>query len=215
MKRYLVAICMICMFASNGLAQLPSTYKELCEHYKFWEDEQDTAKMLKVLKRGFKLYPEEHFFVTNLMAIRIAKKDFNEARSVMKKAVKKVPGDPLYWYLSGHLNEASGNWVDAEYNYLQALSIDKDYVQAITGMGGLYYRRGLRLIEESEKNKMSEAEGVEAARPSFMIALQYLEKALSMQNDNHVAITNLMSIYKKTGDVKRYSDMEKRLEMLQ
>ncbi len=215
MKRYLLMFVLLVFGFGNIFAQLPSTYKEISEHYKFWENEEDTSKMVKILKHGFKLYPEEHFFVTNLMAIHIAKKDFNDARSLMKKAVKKVPTDPLYWYLAGHLNEASGNWEDAEYNYLQALSFDGNFVKAITGMGGLYYRRGLRLIEEAEKKKMKDDALLEVARPSFLIAVQYLEKALSMQNDNYVAIRNLLDIYEKLGDEKRLKDMERRLELLQ
>lgn len=215
MKRILLIAACILGIQGMAWAQLPTTSKEIAEHYKFWEDERDTSKMIKLLKHGFKLYPEEHYFVTNLLAVHIAKEDFNDARSLMKKALKKVPNDPLYWYLFGHLNEASGNWVDAEYNYLQALSLDKDNVKATVGIGGLYYRRGLRLIEEAESKKMKEKEAVEKARPSFMISVQYLEKALSMQNDNYTAIHYLKDIYEKIGDDKRLKDMEKRLEMLQ
>lgn len=213
--KYLSVCLLTVIFSFTSFAAENESFKDLCNYYKFFEEEKDTANMVKVLKRGFKLYPEESYFVTNLLALYITERDYYKGLTLLKKAVKRTPNDPLYWYLYGQFNEAYGEYEKGENNYLQALNIDPEHVGAMVGMGSIYYRRGMEKIEQGKKKNVPEDVYLDAAKPSFMIAVQYLEKGLSLQNDNYTAVKYLLDIYGKTGDTNKLKDMQKRIENLQ
>ncbi len=215
MKRYPVLFSLILFLISGTVSAEVETIKDLSEYYQFWESKKDTSKMVSVLNRGFKLYPEEHYFITNLLAVRLAQKNFNATRNLLKKAVKECPGDPVYWYLYGQYKEAMGNPEEAEMNYLQALAIDKDYLNATVGIGSIYYHRALKLMREAKDNGAPDEDALNVAKPTFTVALYYLEKAQLLQNDHPVTLKYLLDIYGKMGETIKYNAILKLINELQ
>ncbi len=209
MKRYLVLFTLLLFLFSGTVSAEVESVKELSEYYQFWESKKDTSKMISVLKRGFKLYPEEHYFITNLLAVRLARHDYRGTRSLLKKAVKACPGDPVYWYLYGQYNEAMGSVEEAEMNYLQALAIDKDHLSSTIGIGSIYYHRALNLIKEARNNGAPEEDALKVANATFTLSLFYLEKAQQLQNDHPVVLKYLLDIYGKMGETIKYNAIVK------
>lgn len=215
MKRTPVIFTLLLFLISGTVSAEVETIKDLSEYYQFWESKKDTSKMVSVLKRGFKLYPEEHYFITNLLAVRLAQHDYNATRGLLKKAVKECPGDPVYWYLFGQYNEAMGSVEEAEMNYLQALAIDKDHLSSTLGIGSIYYHRALNLMKEAKDNGAPDEDALNVAKPTFTLALYYLEKAQLLQNDHPVTLKYLLDIYGKMGETIKYNAIVKLITELQ
>lgn len=183
-------------------------YKQLASQY---HQKQDTANYLRILESGINKFPQDPYYILNLINVKVKQGETNQAHQYLLKAIEISPNDPQLYDALGVLYEENKEMDKAIENIKKALAIKPDYVDALTHLGRIYYNFGVEKRNATidiEDNKLFKSE-MEKVNASFKDAIPYFEKAYDLNPKDMDTISALRNIYYSLGMNAEYEKMDK------
>ena len=181
----------------NNIAD-EQTYEILSKIYLFSEP-MKTKKAIDVLKEGVNKYPESAIMYRQLGLAYLYDKNNNEAKPIMKKAVKLAPKDKYMWFYYGLVLSEEKNkegYDGAVEKYTKALEIDPNFSDATYNLAIAY----VRLAEIDRKAHEKDA-SYKDYREIYNKAIEVLKPAA--ERDNKKEQWHLLGkIYAETNQIE-------------
>ncbi len=185
-------------------------YQYLCSEY---EQVKDTLGLIRTLKEGVEKFPEESYFILNLINQYIYTNQTDEAIEYLTKAIASKPNDPQLHDVLGRIYENKKDIPKAKECFEKAISIDPNYVDAVSNLGRLYFNQAVE--DQAAANDISDNKKYEVAvakaKEVFKQALPYFEKAHQMKPEERDYMIALRGIYYNLNMGDKYDEIEKKL----
>ncbi len=179
-----------------------------------YNDLGDSIGYVNVLQEGAKVFPQDKFFVFNLINIYIRQGENEKAKEFLEQALASDPTNKQLYHVLATVYEQGFKDVEkAEANFRKALEIDPAYADAVIGLGRIYYNQAV--VIQSEANAITDAkkykEMDEQAKALFQKALPYFEKAIELEPDNTEYLMAIRGIYYNLNMNDKMAEIEKRM----
>ena len=202
-------------------------YRNAYDIYK----ERDEAKALGYLKAGQKRYPEDADLVVLEVNHYLQAGETEKMEQVAQRAIELMPENKsLYIVLAEQVYEPqfqaafdANNVEDSEkfFNkavaqYEKVLELQDDYAAAVSGIGLLYYNRGVKMAKAAENitdMKLYDAKK-EEADAFFEKARPYFERALKIDGNNKLALQGMRGVAVRQNKMDEAKMYKERLEAL-
>ncbi len=185
-------------------------YQYLCYEY---EQAKDTVNLVKTLKEGVSKFPEEPYYLLNLINQYIYSNQSEEAIRYLNEAIERKPNDAQLFDVLGRIYENKGEADKAVEYFQKALTLNPTYVEALGNMGRIYYNRGVESQAAAGNiadNKLYN-EAIAKVKDLFNQALPYFEKAHELKPDENEYMNALRSIYYVLGMGEKFEKIEKEI----
>jgi tetratricopeptide (TPR) repeat protein len=191
-------------------------YEELLVHQLLYEEynkRKDTVNFVKVLKEGFTKFPQEPWFIQNLINFYIYNKQTKEALVYLNSAIEKEPKMAQYQYVKGNLDESMGNLEDAMKAFEKAIELDPKLADAQAGIGRLYFNKAVAMTDAA--NEIKDNKQAMAARKKaddvFKQSIPYFLKAVEINPEEREYKKTLKTLYYRLRMDKEFDEIEKEL----
>lgn len=165
--------------------------------YQEYVNIKDTASFVRVLQDAVVRFPQEPWFLQNLINHYIYSGQEKEALAYLAQAIEREPNVAQYHLIKGNLDENQGNYDEAMADFDRALAIDPTMADAEAGKGRVYYNQAVKqnelaaYIEDAAEYKAALA----AMDELFRKSLPYFEKAHELAPDNRDYMITLRTLY--------------------
>lgn len=219
-------------FSAYSASRIPNNTKNAIAEYEAIKDVQyrqndvyqllasaymelgDSVSYERVLSEGVKVFPQEKYFVFNLINIYVRKGEHEKAKAFLEQAIANDPQNKqLYNVLATVYEQGFKDPVKAEEIYRKVLALDPSYAEAVIGLGRIYYNQAVaiqseaNMINDAKKYKAKEAE----AKELFKKALPYFEKAVELEAGNTEYLMALRGIYYNLEMNDKMAEIEKKI----
>jgi tetratricopeptide (TPR) repeat protein len=170
----------------------------------------DSAALLNILKEGVSKFPNDEFFLLNLIDKSIQSGLFQDAISYINLAIEHNPTDPLLHDALGVIYENIEEPEKSLESYAKALELDPNYAKSLKHTGMVYYNLGVKSranADESSDKTISEQE-YKKGLDYLKQALPFFEKAYSIDSSDNETIFCLRSIYYSLGMGEEFDKMD-------
>lgn len=164
---------------------------------------QDTVTGLTVLEEGAKLFPQEAYFLGNIVNVYANQGRLDDAIAFLRKGVEQDPRNLTFITALGNLYERKEDFVNAEAQYKIAYDLDPTNFDASYNLGRAYYNQGVMTRNVENLDKLTQDKAIELFRKS----IPYLEAAYKL-NASEVYYT-LASAYAQIGNEAKYDELMK------
>ena len=191
-------------------------YEELIVHQLLYEEylkKKDTVNFVKTLKAGFEKFPNEPWFLQNLINYYIFSNQAKDAIVYLNAAIKRDPNKAEYQYIKGNLDENMGNLEDARKAFDRAIEIDPKQADAYAGIGRLIYNKGVSMSDaanEIRDNKLYNA-AKKKADAVFAESIPFFKKAAELKPAEMEYKRTLKNIYYRLKMDKEYEAIDKEM----
>ena len=117
--------------------------------YQEYVNVQDTANYVRVLQDAVVRFPQEPWFLQNLINHYIFSGQEQEAINYLDQAIAREPNVAQYHLIKGNLNENQKNYEAALADFDRALAIDPTMADAEAGKGRVYYNQAVKMNEDA------------------------------------------------------------------
>lgn len=165
--------------------------------YQEYKAKEDTANYVRVLQDAVERFPQEPWFLQNLINHYIFSNQTAEAITFLEKAIEREPNVAQYHLIKGNLDENQGNYDAAMADFDQALAIDPKLADAEAGKGRVYYNQGVKMNEEAAYISDGKAykKALEDMNAMFKKSLPFFEKAHELDPENRDYMITLRTLY--------------------
>lgn len=176
---------------------------------------KDTANYVEVLKEGHQKFPQEPWFLQNLINHFIFTDQKQEAMVYLDAAIEAEPGIAQYHYVKGNLEEAFGNRDIAIEAFKKAVELDPTLADAYAGMGRVYYNQAVKIQDDAINIKDEAAFEAEQAKANalFEQSVPYFKKAVEAAPDDMDYKRTLRALYYRLGMDAEYDALSKEMGM--
>ena len=191
-------------------------YEELIVHQLLYEEymkKKDTVNFVKTLKAGFEKFPDEPWFLQNLINYYIFSNQTKDAIVYLNAAIQRDPNKAEYQFIKGNLDENMGNLEDARKAFDRAIEIDPKQADAYAGIGRLIYNKGVAMSDaanEIRDNKLYNA-AKKKADAVFAESITYFKKAAELKPAEMEYKRTLKNIYYRLKMDKEYEAIDKEM----
>ncbi|MBP6634979.1 MAG: tetratricopeptide repeat protein [Paludibacter sp.] len=191
-------------------------YEELIVHQLLYEEymkKKDTVNFVKTLKAGFEKFPDEPWFLQNLINYYIFSNQTKDAIVYLNAAIQRDPNKAEYQFIKGNLDENMGNLEDARKAFDRAIEIDPKQADAYAGIGRLIYNKGVSMSDaanEIRDNKLYNA-AKKKADAVFAESITYFKKAAELKPAEMEYKRTLKNIYYRLKMDKEYEAIDKEM----
>lgn len=191
-------------------------YEEINVHQLLYNEyiqtKEDTITAIEILKTGFEKYPQEPWFLQNLINYYIHKNQGENALPYLEKAIALYPDVAEYHFVKGNLNEIFfKNIEQARKDFERALELDPNLASAYYGFGRILFNEAVEkdnIVNEIKDNRQYNAAKVKV-KEDFAKALPYMEKAYSLDSSNYEFKDSLKKLYYRLGMNDKYEKLSK------
>jgi len=183
-------------------------YKNLVNEY---SQIKDTVKFAEILELGVTKFPEESYYILNLINLNINRGEIQKSIDYIQQAIASTPDDPKLYDVLGLVYESGKDIDKAIESIKKALEIDPEYAEALSHLGRLYYNLGVETRGAADNildNDLFQKES-EKATAYFKQSLPYFEKAYALDPDDSDAVFAMRNIYYSLGMNDEYEKMDK------
>lgn len=184
--------------------------------YLYYEYDQlkDSANMEKILQEGMAKFPEEKYFVLNLINNYIYSGKNEEALAYLNTAIANDPNNAQLYSVMGTVYETGlSDAANAEKYYLKAVEMDPTSADGLANLGRVYYNQGVTKLGDANMindNKLYQEE-LTKAKDFFQKALPYFQKAHDLKPDEREIMVALRGIYYNLNMGKEFDEMEAKM----
>jgi len=176
-----------------------------------YTQQEDTANYVNTLEQGVVKFPEESYFLFNLINIMIGQGKNEEAINYLQRAITANPDDPQLYNALGIVYRNLNQIENASESLQKALAIKPDHANSLSHMGLLYYNMGVVARGEADNivdNKLY-SEALKKVNDLFKQAIPYLEKAYELDPTDNDAVFALRNIYYILGNNSQYEKWDR------
>ena len=179
-------------------------------YQEYMEEVKDTVNAVRELQEAMVRFPQEPWFLQNLINYYIFSKQEDKAIEHLNQAIEREPGVAEYHLIKGNLSANQGNNAEALTEYDQALEINPMLAEAHAGKGRVHYNEASKIIEEATYIQDAKAykAALNKASDKLKESLPFFEKALEVAPDNREYMVILKGIYYRLHMDDKYEAMQ-------
>ncbi len=179
-------------------------------YQEYMEEVKDTVNAVRVLQEAMVRFPQEPWFLQNLINYYIFSKQEDKAIEYLNQAIEREPGVAEYHLIKGNLSANQGNNAEALVEYDRALEINPMLAEAHAGKGRVHYNEASKIIEEATYIQDAKAykAALNKASDKLKESLPFFEKALEVAPDNREYMVILKGIYYRLHMDDKYEAMQ-------
>ena len=165
--------------------------------YQCYADLKDTVAYVGVLQDAIKLFPDEPWFIQNLINHYIFSGQKETAIDYLTEAIKADPTIAQYYHIRGNIYESLERFDEAVADFNKALELDPKLADAQAGLGRVYYNKASKMNDEVIyiSDKKAYEQGLKQMNEIYLQSLPYFEKAHEMAPDNRDYMIILKGLY--------------------
>ena len=147
--------------------------------YQEYVNVQDTANYVRVLQDAVVRFPQEPWFLQNLINHYIFSGQEQEAINYLDQAIAREPNVAQYHLIKGNLNENQKNYEAALADFDRALAIDPTMADAEAGKGRVFYNQAVKMNEDAAliADAKEYKKALEEMNAMFRQSMPFFEKA--------------------------------------
>lgn len=181
--------------AKNTEYRQNDIYQYLCYEY---QQAKDSVNYEKTLEEGMVKFPEEEWYLMNLINTYIYSGRNEKALEFLNTAIASKPNDAQLYQVKGIVYETGlKDYDNAEAAFKKAVELNPESVESMSSLGRVYYNKGVN--KQGEANMINDnkkyQEELAVAKELFKKALPYFQKAHEMKPDESEYMTALRGIY--------------------
>ena len=165
--------------------------------YQEYVNVNDTPKFVAQLHYAINRFPDEEWFMQNLVNYSVSAKQEAEAVEFLTKLIEANPTDLQYIVKRGVMNEMLERYDDALADFEKALSIDANSADAYAGKGRLFYNKAVKMNEDAKMIDDNRAynKAMQEANDVFRQSLPLFEKAHELDPSRRSFMETLKNLY--------------------
>jgi tetratricopeptide (TPR) repeat protein len=173
--------------------------------YQIYIEQGDTAKAVESIQKSIDLFPEEPWFMQNLINLYINSGQEEKAIEYLDIAINREPNVGQYYNSKGSILAMIGRFEEAFAAFDKALELEPNNATFYTTYGGAYINKGNKLNDDATylDNKAYQAAKVDIDA-AYTQALKYIEKAYELDPENYDIKRDLRSLYYRLGMNDKY-----------
>ena len=177
---------------------------------------KDTVKAVATLQYAVVRFPQEPWFLQNLINHYIFSGQEQTAIEYLVQAIEREPNVAQYHLIKGNLDENQGNYEAALQDFDNALAVDPKMADAMAGKGRVYYNQAVKLNEAAAliQDNKEYKKALDEMNEVFRKSLPFFEKAHEMAPEERSYIQTLKGLYYRFGDEAKENEMRTLLENL-
>ena len=177
---------------------------------------KDTAKFVATLQHAINRFPQETWFLQNLINYYIYSGQEQTAVDYLAQAIEKEPNVAQYHHIKGNLNENLGHYEEALKDFDNALAIDPKLADAMAGKGRVYYNQAVKLNEAAAliSDNKEYKKALDEMNEVFRKSLPYFEEAHKMDPQDRNYMQILKGLYYRFHMDDKYNAISEELNNL-
>ena len=184
--------------------------------YQEYVNVKDTAKFLATLENAIARFPQEPWFLQNLINYYIFSGQEQAAIDYLTTAIEREPNVAQYHLIKGNLNENQKHYEEALKDFDNALALDPTLADAEAGKGRVYYNQAVKMNEDAALISDNKAykKALQEMNEVFKKSLPYFEKAHEMAPEDRGYMHTLKGLYYRFGMDDKYNEISEKLNNL-
>lgn len=181
--------------------------------YQEYVNVKDTANYVRVLQDAVVRFPQEPWFLQNLINHYIFSGQEQEAINYLDQAIAREPNVAQYHLIKGNLNENQKNYEAALADFDRALAIEPTMADAEAGKGRVYYNQAVKMNEDAAliADAKEYKKALEEMNAMFRQSLPFFEKAHELAPDNRDYMITLRGLYYRFDMTDKYNAINEEL----
>ena len=181
--------------------------------YQEYVNVRDTANYVRVLQDAVVRFPQEPWFLQNLINHYIFSGQEQEAINYLDQAIAREPNVAQYHLIKGNLNENQKNYDAALADFDRALAIDPTMADAEAGKGRVYYNQAVKMNEDAAliADAKEYKKALEEMNAMFRQSMPFFEKAHELAPDNRDYMITLRGLYYRFDMTDKYNAINEEL----
>ena len=181
--------------------------------YQEYVNVQDTANYVRVLQDAVVRFPQEPWFLQNLINHYIFSGQEQEAINYLDQAIAREPNVAQYHLIKGNLNENQKNYDAALADFDRALAIDPTMADAEAGKGRVFYNQAVKMNEDAAliADAKEYKKALEEMNAMFRQSMPFFEKAHELAPDNRDYMITLRGLYYRFDMTDKYNAINEEL----
>ena len=177
---------------------------------------KDTAKFVATLQDAVVRFPQEPWFLQNLINYYIFSGQEKTAIDYLAQAIEREPEVAQYHLIKGNLDENQGNYEAALKDFDNALKYDPTLADAQAGKGRVYYNQAVKLNEAAAtiSDNKEYKKALDEMNAVFRQSLPFFEKAHEMAPEDRSYLQTLKALYYRFGMNDKYEEVSEKLNNL-
>ena len=177
---------------------------------------KDTAKFVATLQHAINRFPQEPWFLQNLINYYIYSGQEQTAVDYLAQAIEKEPNVAQYHHIKGNLNENLGHYEEALKDFDNALAIDPKLADAMAGKGRVYYNQAVKLNEAAAliSDNKEYKKALDEMNEVFRKSLPFFEEAHKMDPQDRNYMQILKGLYYRFHMDDKYNAISEELNNL-
>ena len=178
--------------------------------YQEYVEVKDTAASVRVLQDAMVRFPQEPWFLQNLINYYIFSKQEQQAIDYLAQAIEREPNVAEYHLIKGNLDANQNNVEAALEDYDRAIAINPQLADAYAGKGRVHYNMASKIIEDAAYIQDAKAykAALNEASNKLKESMPFFEKALEVAPDNREYMVILKGIYYRLHMDDKYEAMQ-------
>ena len=181
---------------------------------------KDTANFVATLQNAVARFPQEPWFLQNLINFYIFSGQEQTAIDYLAQAIEREPNVAQYHLIKGNLEENQGNYEVALVEFDKALALDPTMADAEAGKGRVYYNQAVKLNEAAAliSDNKEYKKALDEMNEVFKKSLPFFEKAHEMAPQDRSYLQTLKTLYyrfrNEPGMEDKYNEASEKLNNL-
>lgn len=177
--------------------------------YQIYMEQKDTVAAVDFIKGCIDLFPEEPWFMQNLINLYINSGQEEKAIEYLDIAIAREPNVGQYYNSKGSILARVGRFDESFKAFEQAIAIEPNNALFLETLGFAYVDLGNKLNDDAAYYDAKEyAKAKVEIDKAYNNALPYFEKAYELEPDNDSFKRSLRSLYYRLGMNDKYEALE-------